>query len=137
MQQCSQSLKGSRGKDANGCKWLTEGYKVSFNSLLFDFNSTSTKDACPITNKKDTEVEIDFKFLVPKLPNAVSDTKFRYVDDYMWVFVVLILYRILGTEEEVDGRGCEGILNPGFPDPIETTSDLDMICFKYPTIFTR
>jgi len=105
VQDCSQTLKGSRGKDADGCKWVTEKYK----------------DACPISNKGDSEIEIDFKFLVPKLPNAVADTKFR----------------ILGTEEKVDGRGCEGILNPGFPDPITTTSDLDMICFKYPTIFTR
>merc|ERR1711910_75284 len=105
VQDCSQALKGSRGKDADGCKWVTEEYK----------------DICPITNKSDTEIEMEFKFLVPKLPNAVAETKFR----------------ILGTEEIVDGRGCEGILNPGFPDPIVTTSDLDMICFKYPTIFTR
>merc|ERR1712106_678509 len=105
VQDCSQGLKGSRGKDADGCKWVTEKYK----------------DACPISNKGDSEIEIDFKFLVPKLPNAVSETKFR----------------ILGTEERVDGRGCDGLLNPGFPDPITTTSDLDMICFKYPTIFTR
>eukprot|EP00092_Neocalanus_flemingeri_P011889 GFUD01012821.1.p1 GENE.GFUD01012821.1~~GFUD01012821.1.p1 ORF type:complete len:241 (+),score=35.61 GFUD01012821.1:53-775(+) len=105
VQECSQALKGSRGKDADGCKWVTEEYK----------------DSCPITNKKDSEIEIDFEFLVPRLPNAVAETKFR----------------IIGTEQQVDGRGCEGILNPGFPDPITTTSDLDMICFKYPTIFTR
>merc|ERR1712123_512225 len=35
VQDCSQALKGSRGKDADGCKWVTDEYK----------------DACPISNK--------------------------------------------------------------------------------------
>ena len=29
VQDCSQTLKGSRGKDADGCKWVTEKYKVT------------------------------------------------------------------------------------------------------------
>jgi len=106
VQECTLNLKGSRDDhDADGCKWLTEGYQ----------------DACPISNKDDTEIEIDFLFLVPRLVNAVSETKFRLV----------------GTEEEVDDRGCDGLLDPAFPNPIITTSDLDMICFKYPTIYVQ
>ena len=46
-------------------------------------------------------------------------------------------FRILGTEEEVDGRGCDSLVNPAYPNPVQMTSDLDMICFQYPTIFTR
>ena len=40
------------------------------------------QDACPISNKEDSEIEIDFKFLVPKLPNAVAETKFRLVPNF-------------------------------------------------------
>jgi len=76
---------------------------------------------CPLSNKEDTEVEIEFPFLVPKLPTAVSETKFR----------------LIGTEEFVDGRGCEGLLDPAFPNYIKTTHDSDMICFKYSTKFIR
>jgi len=103
---CSESLRGARGKNSDGCNWLTEEYK----------------GMCPFSNEEDTEVEIVFPFQVPKLPDAVSTTKFR----------------IIGTEEQVKGaNGCERLLNPSFPDRIETTSDKDMICFQYNSIFTR
>ena len=46
--------------------------------------------------------------------------------------------RIIGTEDEVTGsNGCERLVNPSFPDPIRATSDKDMICFKYNSIFTK
>jgi len=57
---CSESLKGALGKNANGCMWLTEDYSES----------------CPFSEKQETEIK--FRFLVPKLPDAVSETKFRY-----------------------------------------------------------
>jgi len=101
---CSESLKGSLGKNADGCKWLTEDYS----------------DSCPFSDKQ--EAEIKFRFLVPQLPDAVSETKFR----------------IIGTEEKVEGsNGCERLVNPSFPDPIKETSSKDMICFKYNSIFTK
>jgi len=103
---CSETLRGEGGKNSNGCKWLTEDYE----------------GMCPFSNEEDTEVEIAFPFQVPKLPDAVSTTKFR----------------LIGTQEEVKGaNGCERLLNPSFPDGIETTSDKDMICFQYNSIFTR
>jgi len=103
---CSESLRGSNGKDSDGCKWLTDDYK----------------GVCPFGNDDDTEAEIMFRFTVPKLPDAVSVTKFR----------------LIGTEERVEGaNGCERLLNPSFPDRIETTSDKDMICFQYNSVFTR
>jgi len=101
---CSESLKGPLGKNANGCMWLTEDYS----------------DSCPFSEKQ--EAEIKFRFLVPKLPDAVSETKFR----------------IIGTEEEVIGaNGCERLVNPSFPDPIKATAEKDMICFKYTSVFTK
>ena len=48
------------------------------------------------------------------------------------------IFRIIGTEERVQGaNGCERLINPSFPDPIETTSDKDMICFQYNSIFVK
>jgi len=74
------------------------------------------------SDEENTEAEIKFKFRVPKLPDAVSETKFR----------------IIGTEEKVEGsNGCERLVNPSFPDGISSTSDKDMICFKYNSIFTK
>jgi len=103
---CSESLRGANGRNSDGCKWLTEDYQGT----------------CPFSNEDDTESEIMFRFQVPKLPDAVSETKFR----------------LIGTEDRVKGaNGCERLLNPSFPDRIETTSDKDMICFQYNSIFTR
>ena len=74
------------------------------------------------SNDDDTEAELLFRFTVPKLPDAVSVTRFR----------------LIGTQERVEGKnGCERLLNPSFPDPIETTSDKNMICFQYNSVFTR
>ena len=51
---------------------------------------------------------------------------------------LILASRIIGTEEQVKGsNGCERLINPSFPDPIETTSDKDMICFKYNSIFVK
>ena len=48
------------------------------------------------------------------------------------------LFRIIGTEDKVEGNnGCERLVNPSFPDRIEATSEKDMICFKYNSIFTK
>jgi len=41
--------------------WLTEDYSES----------------CPFSEKQETEIK--FRFLVPKLPDAVSETKFRII----------------------------------------------------------
>jgi len=103
---CSESLRGGNGRNSDGCKWLTQDYQ----------------GVCPFSDEDDTESEIMFRFQVPKLPDVLSETKFR----------------LIGTEERVKGaNGCERLLNPSFPDRIETTSDKDMICFQYNSIFTR
>ena len=59
--------------------------------------------------------------------------QYSFKDTY--IFPIL---RIIGTEEQVKGsNGCERLINPSFPDPIETTSDKDMICFKFNSIFVK
>merc|ERR1712059_247120 len=75
-----------------------------------------TQGACPMT-PEEQEIEIKMPFRVPNLPSAVTETKFR----------------LIGLEETVHEGGCDSILNPSQPRPISTTSDLDMICFKYST----
>ena len=55
-----------------------------------------------------------------------------------YLYLILDNIRIIGTEERVQGaNGCERLINPSFPDPIETTSDKDMICFQYNSIFVK
>ena len=34
------------------------------------------------SNKEDTETEIEFRFQVPRLPDAASETRFRWVSGY-------------------------------------------------------
>ena len=62
VHQCSESIRGARGADSDGCKWVTEEYS----------------DTCPFSNKEDTETEIEFKFQVPRLPDAAAETRFRW-----------------------------------------------------------
>jgi len=78
------------------------------------------KDTCPF-DKENQEVEIEVPFRASKLPSAVSETRFR----------------LIGLEERVDGRGCESILSVSQGSTVETTSDQDMICFKYKTEIFR
>merc|ERR1711909_53054 len=78
------------------------------------------KDTCPF-DKEDQEVEIEVPFRASKLPSAVTETQFR----------------LIGLEERVDGRGCGSILSVSQGSTVETTSDQDMICFKYKTKIFR
>lgn len=78
------------------------------------------KDTCPF-DKEDQEVEIEVPFRASKLPSAVTQTQFR----------------LIGLEERVDGRGCGSILSVSQGSTVETTSDQDMICFKYKTKIYR
>lgn len=101
-QECSPVLFGARGKDANACKWLTK----------------ETKGMCPLNEKPDEIVEIEFPFIVPNFPNAFTNTSFR----------------LIPTETPVRRGGCQLIGQPG---GTETTIDKDMICFQYPTAINK
>ena len=36
------------------------------------------------SNEEDTETEIEFRFQVPRLPDAASETRFRWAEDFIF-----------------------------------------------------
>ena len=88
VHHCSESLRGARGKDSDGCKWTTGDYEgvcpfryifCQLKYFLYTeiFSIYSNVFLSYFSNDDDTEAEIEFRFQVPRLPDAASETKFR------------------------------------------------------------
>jgi len=62
-QDCSPVLLGARGKDADGCQWLTK----------------NSQGSCPLNKNPEDIREVEFSFVVPNFPEVITNSSFRLI----------------------------------------------------------
>jgi len=113
--ECSTAFTG-RSEDSEGCKYVTANSQVRCPMKCPEDDGNPLNECDDDGNPM--EVEMEFTFNVPNFPGMKTFSKFR----------------LIPTEAEKIRGTCDQI---GLPGGTETTIDVDMICFKYPTLITN